>query len=86
LRLFKNHEIGNCRPVNIGSTTTINCRKLPEDKGTGCSKSEISFEKDSPTLIIEASPIFLWPKKNGWFRLSRIEEGLKYTIDDMKGE
>ncbi|MDD5342176.1 MAG: GDP-mannose 4,6-dehydratase [Patescibacteria group bacterium] len=84
LKIMKSEIAG---PINIGSTTTITLKEIAEKiRELAGSKSEISFEKDSPYAHYRGIPdISLAKNKIGWFPVVPIEEGLKYTIDDMKG-
>lgn len=74
-------------PINIGSENTVSLKEVGDKiKNLAGSTSEIAFEKESPFTHYRATPdITLARNKLGWFPVVPLDEGLRLTIDDMRG-
>ncbi len=78
-------ELGG--PINIGNSSPVRLSEIAEKvKTVSESNSEIIYEEESPYTHHRGVPdIDLAKNKLGWFPVVPLEEGLKLTIDDMKG-
>ncbi len=83
-RMTKSDLVG---PVNVGSPNAIRLNEIAEKvKLAAGSSSEIGYEKESPYTHHRGIPdISLAKNKLGWFPVVPLEEGIKLTIDDMRG-
>lgn len=84
LRLMRSNEAG---PVNLGNPEVYRivevAKKVIELVGAG---AEVAFEARLPYTARQGVPdISLAKEKLGWFPVVPLEEGLKRTIDFMKG-
>ncbi|MBU0707631.1 GDP-mannose 4,6-dehydratase [Patescibacteria group bacterium] len=83
-RMMKSNLVG---PINIGNPSPVRlseiAEKIKKESGT---RSEISYEEESPYTHHRGVPdINLAKSKLGWFPVIPLDEGLKMTIDDMRG-
>lgn len=74
-------------PVNLGSEAAVSLDEIAQTiKQLADSQSEISYEAESPYTKHRGIPdISLAKNKLGWFPVVPLSEGLKLTIDDMRG-
>ncbi|MDP3964670.1 MAG: GDP-mannose 4,6-dehydratase [bacterium] len=74
-------------PINVGSMTAVTLKEVAETiKSLAGASSEINFEPESPYTHHRGVPdITLAKNKLGWFPVIPLSEGLKFTIDDLRG-
>ena len=74
-------------PVNLGSEAAVSLDEVAQTiKTLAESSSEISYEAESPYTKHRGIPdLSLAKNKLGWFPVVPLKEGLKLTIDDMRG-
>lgn len=84
MKMMKSEMAG---PLNIGSENAITLREIAgKIKTAAAANTEIVYEEKSPFSHYRAIPdITLARNKLGWFPVVPLDEGLRLTIEDMRG-